>query len=73
MTRTFENEPWRALPPEAADAIEPALPDGTREILAAIAGEVPEYQRPLEGSFGRGVRIGVDEALRQFVALVRDP
>ncbi|MGZ5320669.1 MAG: PucR family transcriptional regulator [Solirubrobacterales bacterium] len=73
MTRTFENEPWRALPPEAADAIEPALPDVTREILAAIAGEVPEYQRPLEGSFGRGVRIGVDEALRQFVALVRDP
>jgi hypothetical protein len=73
VTRTIETEPWRALPPEAADAIEPALPDVTREILAAIAREVPEYARPLEGSFGRGVRVGVDEALRQFVALIRDP
>ena len=43
------------------------------EILAAIAAEVPEYARPLEGSFGRGVREGVSEALRQFVALIRDP
>jgi hypothetical protein len=73
VTKTIETEPWRALPPEAADAIEPALPDVTREILAAIAREVPEYARPLEGSFGRGVRVGVDEALRQFVALIRDP
>ncbi len=49
------------------------MPAATREILAAIAREVPEYARPLEGSFGRGLRTGVDEALRQFVALVRDP
>ena len=35
--------------------------------------EVPEYARPLEGSFGHGVRTGVTEALRQFVALIRDP
>jgi hypothetical protein len=56
-----------------ADAIEPALPDATQEILSVIAEEVPEYARPLEGSFGRGVRIGVDEALSQFVALIRDP
>jgi hypothetical protein len=34
---------------------------------------VPEYERPLEGSFGRGVRTGVGEALSQFVALIRDP
>ncbi len=73
MTTSLDAEPWRALPVEVADAIEPALPAATREILAAIAREVPEYARPLEGSFGRGVRRGVDEALRQFVALVRDP
>ena len=35
----------------------------TDEILATIAREVPEYARPLEGSFGRGVRTGVSEAL----------
>jgi DNA-binding PucR family transcriptional regulator len=59
--------------PALAPAIEAVLPDLATEILAAIAREVPEYARPLEGSFGRGIRIGVDEALRQFAALVRDP
>ena len=34
---------------------------------------MPEYARPLEGSFGRGVRRGVSEALRRFVALIREP
>ncbi|HEU0023422.1 MAG TPA: hypothetical protein VFQ12_02245, partial [Thermoleophilaceae bacterium] len=66
-------EPWRSLPPEVADMIEPELGAVTDEILAAIALEVPEYARPLEGAFGHGVRTGVTEALRQFVALVRDP
>jgi len=45
----------------------------TDEILATIAREVPDYARPLEGSFGHGVRTGVTEALRQFVALIRSP
>ena len=66
-------EPWRSLPPGVADLIEPELGAVTDEILAAIAVEVPQYARPLEGSFGHGVRLGVSEALRQFVALIREP
>lgn len=54
-------------------AIEGVLPDLSQEILDAIALEVPEYARPLEGAFGHGIRVGVDEALRQFVAQIRDP
>src|SRR4051795_1651578 len=73
MTKNVEPEPWRALPSELADAIEPELPEATEEILAAIGAEVPEYARPLEGSFGAGIRTGVSEALRQFVGLIRDP
>jgi hypothetical protein len=73
MTNRLGAEPWRALPAALADAIEPELPEATEEILAAIAAEVPEYARPLEGSFGTGIRTGVSEALRQFVALIRDP
>lgn len=53
--------------------VEPELESLRDEILAVIAEEVPEYARPFEGNFGRGIRLGVDEALRQFVALVRDP
>jgi PucR-like helix-turn-helix protein len=73
MTKDVDAEPWRALSAEIADAIEPELPAATEEILATIAREVPEYARPLEGSFGAGIRTGVTEALRQFVALIRDP
>jgi hypothetical protein len=73
MTNRVDPEPWRALPPELGDVIEPELPAATEEILATIAREVPEYARPLEGAFGAGIRTGVTEALRQFVALIRDP
>jgi PucR-like helix-turn-helix protein len=69
----IETEPWRGLPVVAAEVIEPELAALTEEILATIAREVPEYARPLEGSFGRGIQTGVAEALRQFVALIRDP
>jgi hypothetical protein len=73
VTKTVAIEPWRSLPPEVADLIEPELDAIAAETIAAIAAEVPEYARPLEGSFGRGTRTGVEEALRQFVALIRDP
>src|SRR6476619_1237594 len=66
-------EPWRGLSERVAATIEPELDAVAAETLAAIAREVPEYARPLEGSFGRGIRTGVEEALRQFVALIRDP
>jgi PucR C-terminal helix-turn-helix domain len=73
MTTISESEPWRALPTEVADVIEPELAAVTAEIMDTIAREVPDYARPFEGSFGRGVEVGVSEALRQFVALIRDP
>lgn len=73
MTKTLDPEPWRNLPGGVADLIEPQLESVTEEILETIAREVPEYARPLEGSFGRGIRTGVAEALSQFVALIRDP
>jgi hypothetical protein len=70
---TLQHEPWRTLPPSLAALIEPELPALRDEILAAIAEEVPEYARPLEGNFGRGLRLGVDEALSQFARLIADP
>lgn len=73
MTKFLDSEPWRGLPGSIADLIEPELGAVTEEILETIAREVPEYARPLEGRFGRGIRTGVGEALSQFVALIRDP
>jgi len=46
-----------------ATPLREALPPLTEEIIAAIRASVPEYAQPLEGSFGRGVRTGVSEAL----------
>jgi len=73
VIKSPDSEPWRGLPSAAADVIEPELGAITEEILETIARQVPEYARPLEGSFGRGLRTGVGEALSQFVALIRDP
>jgi hypothetical protein len=73
MSKSLDSEPWRGLPAQVADLIEPELPAITEEILATIGREVPEYERPLEGRFGRGIRNGVNQALLQFVALIRDP
>src|SRR3954452_21941921 len=73
MLKALAAEPWRGLPVQVADAIEPELDAITAEILATIGREVPEYARPLEGRFGRGLRTGVGEALLQFVALIRSP
>jgi hypothetical protein len=72
-TPAIESEPWRRLPPSVADVIEPEIGALGDEMLTTIAHEVPEYARPLDGAFGRGIRTGISEALRQFVSLVRDP
>jgi hypothetical protein len=73
LQNRLDSEPWRGLPLEVADLIEPELPAITEEILTTIAREVPEYERPLEGRFGHGIRRGVNQALLQFVALIREP
>ena len=67
------SQPWDALPARVADVLEPELPAISDAILRAISQEVPEYARPFEGAFGRAVRTGVTQALRRFLALVREP
>jgi SAM-dependent methyltransferase len=67
-TRSFA-----AVPPEAADVLRPVLPRLADETIAAIAVEVPEYARAMEGEFGRLVRLGVEVAFNRFIDLVVDP
>jgi len=73
MTPEPRDRPWEDLPRAVADLLRPELPALTEDIIAAIAREIPVYARPLEGAFGRGLRIGVEEALSRFVRLIAEP
>jgi hypothetical protein len=63
---------FAAIPPEAAEVLRPVLPGLADEAIAAIAVEVPDYARAMEGDFGRAVRRGVVVAVNRFVDLVVD-
>lgn len=69
-TTPLADRPWDALPPESAAALRPQLPGLADEIIEAISHGVPEYARDLEGPFGQALRVGVEEALGQFVEMV---
>jgi hypothetical protein len=64
---------FAAVPPEAAHVLRPTLPGLADEMIAAIAVEVPDYARAMEGTFGQMVRLGVEVALNRFMDMVADP
>ena len=61
--------PWQDLPPELAGVLRPHLRDVVAELVAVLPAEVPDYARPIEGSFGQGLRLGVNAALGRFLEL----
>src|SRR3954454_11951286 len=63
----------KRLPPELSEVLRPALPGVGEAIIDAIREEVPDYARPLTGTFGREGRRGVEVALRRFVDEVDRP
>jgi hypothetical protein len=63
-----DQRPWLELPPAVAAALRPELGAAADEIIGALREGVPAYRRPLEGAFGRGLRVGVEAALEHFVA-----
>ena len=67
------SRPYAAIPAEAAAILRPVLPSLADEIIAAIAREVPEYARAMEGEFGQVVREASEQALGRFVDLIEDP
>ena len=52
---------------ELSEVLRPALPGVGEAIIDAIRDEVPDYARPLKGTFGREVHRGVEVALRRFI------
>ena len=67
------SHPWEQVPPGIAALLRPSIPQTRDAVIEGIRAEVPAYARPLEGAFGAGVRIGVEQALDEFLALVENP
>ncbi len=63
----MREQPWHQLPPEITQVFRPRLAELSVAIIDAVR-TVPAYSRPLEGTFGAGIRAGVEEALRHFLA-----
>ncbi len=73
MTAKLTTRPWEGLSPPVASVLRPELDSLADEIIDTIVLDVPDYARPLDGSFERGLRLGVREALRHFLQLIEDP
>ena len=77
MTRAdgagIRGEARTRFPQELAELIRPELPSLTEEIIAEIRRAIPEYARPMDGPYGRVLRMGVGQALSTFVDLIVDP
>ncbi|MFY9265230.1 MAG: hypothetical protein WAO61_07370, partial [Solirubrobacterales bacterium] len=65
--------PWESLPSETWRVLEPLQQKISDEIVVTLGREIPAYTRPLSGAFGETVRIGVEQALKQFTEMVRNP
>lgn len=67
---TDEPSPWGGVDPALAERLRPRMGHAVDAVIAAVRAEVPEYDQPLEGAFGRLISQGVTAGLDQFVAIL---
>src|SRR3954452_14089960 len=65
--------PYAAIPADAGNVLRRVLPSLADEIIVAIAREVPDYARAMDGEFGQVVRVAIERALGRFIDLIEDP
>jgi hypothetical protein len=56
------------LPPDAVAAVQGEAPRLTEEILAAVKAESAVYAEVLDAPEGVGIRLGIEQAIRSFLA-----
>ncbi|MEU9603463.1 helix-turn-helix domain-containing protein [Streptomyces sp. NPDC048057] len=61
------------LPQEFAAIIRPELPSLIKEIGIEVTRAYPEYARLLNGPYGQGIRVGVEQSISVFVDQVAEP
>lgn len=58
------------VPPSLGPLLRAELDGVVEAVVAAVGQEVPLYRRPIRGSFGAGLRLGVTQALGRFTDVV---
>ncbi|MFD4855282.1 helix-turn-helix domain-containing protein [Streptomyces atratus] len=66
-------EPLGPLPQEFAAIVRPELPSLIKEIGLEVTRAYPEYARLLDGPYGQGIRVGVEQSISVFVDQVAEP
>ncbi|MGW2473069.1 PucR family transcriptional regulator [Streptomyces sp. NPDC001665] len=66
-------EPLGPLPQEFATIVRPELPSLIKEIGLEVTRAYPEYARLLDGPYGQGIRVGVEQSISVFVDQVAEP
>lgn len=64
---------WSLLPNELAALFRPRVTDVAAEILQEINRSIPVYDRPRQGTSGKAIAHGVQQAIEQFVDRLADP
>lgn len=72
-TRDTSLQLWSLLPRELAALFRPRVTDVAAEILQEINRSIPVYDRPRQGSFGKAIAHGVQQAIEQFIDRLADP
>src|SRR3954464_13140543 len=67
------SRPYAAIPADAGKVLRPVVASLADASIAAIAREVPDYARAMEGGFGQVVRVAIERALGRFIDLIEDP
>lgn len=66
-------KPWEQLPAEVAALLRPIVTPLAQEIIDSVQAAVPAYAQPLDGPFGRDIKLGAEQGLRRFVMLIEGP
>ncbi|SDD92837.1 PucR family transcriptional regulator [Actinokineospora iranica] len=64
---------WSLLPSNLAPLFRPGVQDLTEEIRSELNRAIPAFGRRMDGSFGRSVTEGIQQAIMQFIDRLADP
>jgi hypothetical protein len=61
------------LPKQLTEVLRPELASLAAEIVEEIRAKIPNYARPLDGPYGKSIRVGVQHALSLFIEQIANP